>query len=200
MQRTLCYCLFFQMSSWSWRCSFHLKRKVFMHSKFSSASMTWIGGLLWSWTAVWRSHSSMTWQQSYPQLEDISITAKNKLQWKASIVEVLLSQEFHFQGTSLSFSPPPTLPPLSFSSLSLSVTIHSFLQPLLYHVKHGGGGGGGGVAKAFFAVLFSHSVLLVSLTEMLKPSVIKKHAFGAGSLQIQTDPSAHHRNTQKLLA
>ena len=56
------------------------------------------------------------------------------------------------------------------------------------------------VTKAFFAVLLSHSVLLVSLTEMLKPSVIKKHAFGAGFLQIQTDPSAHNLNTQKLLA
>ena len=41
---------------------------------------------------------------------------------------------------SLFLSPPPTLHPLSFSSLSLSVTIHSFVQPLLYHVKHGGGG------------------------------------------------------------
>ena len=149
MQRTLCYCLFFQMSSWSWRCSFHLKRKVFMHSKFSSASMTWIGGLLWSWTAVWRSHSSMTWQQSYPQLEDISITAKNKLQWKASIVEVLLSQEFHFQGTSLSFSPTPHSPPSLFL-FSVSVCDYPQLSTtFIISCKTWGGGGGGGLQKHF---------------------------------------------------
>ena len=102
---------------------------------------------------------------------------------------------------SLFLFPPP--PPHSSPSLFLfSVSVCDYPQlctTFIISCKTWGGGGEG-VAKAFFAVLFSHFVLLVSLTEMFKPSVIKKHAFGAGCLQIQTDPYAHNLNTQKLLA